>query len=238
MPRITVRKLAIAAVASTALATVNLWQIPAQAGYGPPPPPSPPPGGFVRVVTSRTIGPAGGRICPVRVDRSRVCLIVPRRAFSVPMQITITAPNLRRLGDAGHPGFRAISGVGILIQINGTTYTGPFNRRLVLRITRRGIRPRDRVVVWDGHRFGFFPAHEFGHTERTTFPSGADQDFAILAPVRSRSARHQTPAHGIAVVHPARTAHVVLASLFLAPVSTAPAGVGVLAPGPTAAGGR
>ena len=53
------------------------------------------------MITSQTITPAGGTIGPIIVDGAIITLIVPAGAFPVPVQITMTAPNLFAIGVAG-----------------------------------------------------------------------------------------------------------------------------------------
>src|ERR1700733_1461729 len=86
---------AIVMLGSTALAVAAAGGALASTGYGPPGPAAPTvPGGFSAVVTSQTIGPAGGKIGPVSVDGVTTTLTVPAGAFPGPVQITLTAPDL------------------------------------------------------------------------------------------------------------------------------------------------
>ena len=57
------------------------------------------------------------------------------------------------IGNAGHPGYHALCGIGVGITVNGTIYTGTFGHRLTLGIAGFAIRPGDRVVVWNGSSF-------------------------------------------------------------------------------------
>ncbi len=144
------QKLAIVALGAAALA-IGTGQLPALAYGGPPPPPAP--GGYTAVVTSQTIGPDGGVIGPVRVDVCSVALTVPRGTFKSQVQITITAPTVQDIGDGGQPGYRAVCGVGVLIQVDGQPYTGGFGHELILDISGINITHNARVVVWNGTEF-------------------------------------------------------------------------------------
>src|ERR1022692_735892 len=162
-------------------------------GYGPPPPPPPVPGGYFRVVTSVTIDPSGGMIGSVRVDGVLVTLRVPRGAFPIPVQITLTAPDVGDIGNAGFRHERAFSGVGVLIQVDGQTYSGHFRKPLHLTLKSRRINARDLFVVWNGSRFVRVPRDTVhGHTDFIVFGSEHEQDFAVLGHVGRRRRGHLT----------------------------------------------
>ena len=105
---------------------------PPAGGYGPAPPAGPVPGGYFAVVTSQTFGPSGGTIGPVHVGALLVTVTIPAGAFPVPVQITLTAPDVAGIADAGFAGYQAVGGVGILVQENGTAYPGTFLKPLSL----------------------------------------------------------------------------------------------------------
>lgn len=99
-----------------ACATV-VFSATALSAYGPVLPPAAAPGaGFGTLLTDRTLGLSGGILsalstpCQVRVN-------VPPGTFAVPLQLKLTAPNLRRvqsLLDAGRfEAYQALCGVGI-----------------------------------------------------------------------------------------------------------------------------
>jgi len=155
----------------------------AASSYGPPPPASgvAPPGGYSDVVTSQTISTAGGTVGPVTVDGATVTLVVPAGAFPVSVQITLTGPDLFAVGSAGTTGYKAVAGVGIQVQKNGSTYPGTFLKPLALTIRSSSITSSSVVVAWNGTAFV---------TESdSTFTAGAavvsfdtDPDFAVLSP--------------------------------------------------------
>jgi hypothetical protein len=71
--------------------------------YGPPPGSPPPLPGFSTVLTSLTVGPAGGTIGPVSSDGATFTLTVPAGAFPTDVQITLTAGDLtHQLGGASN----------------------------------------------------------------------------------------------------------------------------------------
>jgi hypothetical protein len=162
---------------------------PAAAAYGPPPPATgvAPPGSYSAVRTSQTITPAGGTIGPVVVDGATVTLVIPAGAFPVSVQITITGPNLFAVGDAGTAGYKAVAGVGIQAQENGSAYPGTFVKPLTLTIRSSSITSSSVGVVWNGTAFA---------TETdTTVASGVavvrfdtDPDFAVLSPLATTAA--------------------------------------------------
>ena len=147
------QKLAIVALGAATLA-IGTGQLPALAYGGPPPPPAP--GGYTAVVTSQTIGPHGGVIGPVRVGKCSVALTVRPGTFKSNVQITLTAPTVQGIGDGGQPGYTAVCGVGVLIQINGKLYTGGFGHSLTLDIS--------------GFSIGHVPGSSCG-TARSSCPS-------------------------------------------------------------------
>lgn len=235
------QKLATVALGAATLAIANAGQLPAGAAYGPPPPPPNAPGGYTAVVTSVTIGPDGRVIGPVEIDGCRVALTVPRGTFTTRVQITITAPTVQGVGDGGHPGYRPVCGVGVLVQVNGKPYTGNFAHPLILDISGPGIRSRDRVGEWNGTEFRFISSAEAGDTVRISFVGS--EDFAVFAPTGARFAGQQTGSmrqgQVTAVFRGSRAAEeAVLTSVFLAPAGGSPAGIGVLSPEWLAASSR
>ena len=236
MPLIRQHKLAlrlgIAGLAATAMVIANSGLALADAGYGPPPPPVPVPGGYFRVVTSQTVGLAGGVIGPLRVGRLIVTLRVPGHAFPRAVQITITEPRVGRIGNAGFRRYRALGGVGILVQVNGSIYRGTFLKRLMLTMSSRRIRAADLVVVWNGRRFVTVPgATERFHSERVSFSSEIDEDFAVLRPagfVLTSNAAKAAVGTSAAAATRSWTGAAVLAEEFLVPAGSPLPGLGVL----------
>ena len=135
-------KLATVALAAATL-TITAGQLPALA-YGPPPPPPVAPGGYQAVVTSTTVGPAGANIA-INIGACRATLTRCRLEYSS-SQVSAPSHNVREIGNAGHPGYRAICGIGIGITVNGTIYTGTFGHQLALTITGFAIKHGNRVV--------------------------------------------------------------------------------------------
>ena len=221
------QKLATVALGAVALAIAYAGQLPALA-YGPPPPPPVAPGGYQAVVTSTTVGPAGASIV-VNIGACRATLTVPPGTFSTQVQLTITAPNVREIGDAGHPGYRATCGIGIGVTINGPTYTGTFGHQLTLTIAGFAIKHGDRVVLWNGTSFAFVPATVDATGVSFSF-TGSGENFAVLAPRRGGQFVVAPGAVNAAARSSHGTREAVLASLFLTPAGLSPAGIGVLAP--------
>ena len=221
------QKLATVALGAATLAIAYAGQLPALA-YGPPPPPPVAPGGYQAVVTSTTVGPAGASIV-VNIGACRATLTVPPGTFATQVQLTITAPNVREVGDAGHPGYRATCGIGIGITVNGTIYTGTFGHQLTLTITGFAIKSADRVVLWNGTSFGFVPATVDATGVSFSF-TGSGEDFAVLTPRRGGQFVVPPGAVNAAARSSHRTREAVLTGLFLTPAGHSPAGIGVLAP--------
>jgi len=220
------QKLATVALGAATLAVINPGMLPAQAAYVPPPTSTPPPGGYTAVVTSVTVGPAGARIGPVRIEGLLVTLTIPPGTFTTQVQITLTAPNLHGVIE---PGFRAIGGVGVLIEVNGKPYTGSFGHQLTLDISGAGINSRDHLAAWNGKTFQPVGAIVSGDTVQVSFRASA-ADFVVLAPVGGGRGRPGAARTRFAAATHGNREGFVLTSLFLAPAGGSPAGIGVLAP--------
>jgi hypothetical protein len=165
-----------AAVRAPAAAGVPARPLP----YGPTAPVATAPGGFAAVVTSRTIGPAGGTIT-VTVDGVDVTLTVPPGAFPVPVQITVTAPDLAAIGNAGFAGLFAVGGVGIQVQENGSPYPGTFLKPVTLSMQSSGITSSSVVVVWNGTAF-VTDSSATVTAGSATVSFDSDPNFAVLSP--------------------------------------------------------
>lgn len=177
------QRLAIVMLAGAAvLVTTGAGGALAAGDYGPPAPVPPTvPGGHCVVVTSQTITPAGGTIGPVTIDGASVTLIVPAGAFPVPVQITLTAPNLCGISTAGFRCFKVVAGVGIQLQENGSTYPGPFLKPLSLDISSSSITASSILAVWNGTAFVTDPEFTALSGElKAGFDT--DPDFAVLTP--------------------------------------------------------
>ena len=132
------------------------------------------------------------------------------------------------IGDGGHPGYRAVCGVGVGITVNGHAYTGTFGHSLTLTISGFQIKPGDRVALWNGKTFVFTGAPRgslLGGDQLQGIRRGLRRAGAggWRWPASRRGAGHL--GHAVAT-EPGS----VLTSLFLAPVGQSPAGIGVLAP--------
>lgn len=156
----------------------------AAGGYGPPAPVAlKVPGGYHCAVTSQTITPAGGSIGPVTIERASVTVIVPPGAFPVPVQITLCAPELWAIGNAGFRNFKVVAGVDIQVQQNGSTYPGTFLKPLTLIMSSSSITASSILTVWNGTSFVTDPDSTARSGEiKADFDT--DPDFAVLTPAR------------------------------------------------------
>jgi hypothetical protein len=203
--------------------------------YGPPPPPIPVPGGYFQVVTSQTIGTAGGTIGPLSAGNVTAGLVISGRSFTTPLQVTITEPDVAAIGDGGRRNHLAIGGVGVVIQNNGAPFVGFFHEPLILTLSSPQLSPGDIVVVWNGRRFVPVPdATVHHHTVTIRIFSPGSQFFAILSPtggpvtgIARRSAQRGTPS---GVISQLRAPEAVFAALIRRPAGTPMPGLGVLAP--------
>lgn len=211
----------------------------ALAAYGPPAPaPAPVPGGFSCVVTSQTVSPAGKLIGPLRLQGLVATIRVRKGNFGGSTQITITEPFTRSgacqggpgVGNAGFGGYRALGGVGILVQVSGSAWPGTFRRPISLHLASRSIRRSSRVVVWNGMRFARAP-HAVVRRRSAWVPVAANSDVAVLTRIRSSRRSDSTRAVRLASAVGTRGAsRELLAALFLRPAGWPLPGLGVMAP--------
>jgi hypothetical protein len=146
----------------------------------PPPITTPaPPGGFSAVVTTQTITPAGGTVGPVMVAGADVLVHVPTGAFSQPVQLTITAPDLAHIPPT--PGYKVVAGVGAEVTLNGAHYPGTFAKPVIVIISSPKITASSQVMVWNGSSFVMDPNST---TTAGTAGVGFDSDpaFAVESP--------------------------------------------------------
>lgn len=153
----------------------------ARSQYGPPAPPvSPAPGGFTAVVTTVTVGPAGGTIGPVDVDGTSTTVTVPAGAFPTTVTVTITAPDLAAITPTA--GFTVVNGAGILVDLSGSPYPGTFLKPLTATFAESRITAASVVVVWNGAAFVTDP-DSTAAAGVATVSFDTDPDFAIETPV-------------------------------------------------------
>ena len=165
----------------------------ALAGYGPPAPPAiPVTGGFYCVVTSQTVIPAGKLIGPLKLHGKLAATLRTRQGtFPVSVQITVTEPygqdgncqGNADIGCVGFRGYRAVAGVGILVQRDGSAYTRTFRRALALRLASPLISRTSLLVVWNGRKFVKAPGAVV-RSRAATVGVHASSDYAVL--VRDR----------------------------------------------------
>jgi len=230
------QQIASVAIGCIAMLVANSGE--ALASYGPPPPsPAPVPGGYYCILTSQTVGPAGKLIGPLRLGGLVASLTARRRPFPAPVQSTITVPYAPNgecqggpgIGDAGFRGYRAVGGVGILVQRGGAAYRGTFVKPFVLRLASRSINRSSIVVVWNGGRFVIAPGTVVGRRSARVMVD-ANSDFAVLTPVRSlrrSGAAMRRKASSVSAVRTQLPGSGPFAALFLLPATTPPPGLGV-----------
>jgi hypothetical protein len=192
----------VAAVTAVGFAALMAGPATALAAYGPPPPVTAPvPGAFTQVVTSVTVGPAGLFIPHFDLDGLNASLRIRPGTFLQQVQVTITEPFVRHaplttaylgqrqvcghaagIGNAGFPGYCAISGAGILVQINGAVYTAPYLKSMILRINWKP-KLSTKIVFWNSLRFVKAP-HTRDRRHYARIQVSANSDFAVLVRVR------------------------------------------------------
>jgi hypothetical protein len=152
----------------------------------PPPVPTPlPPGGFSAVVTTQTVGPAGGNVGPVTVAGASVTVHIPAGAFSSPMQVVITAPDLAAVPPA--PGMVVVAGVGVGVDLNGAKYSGTFSKPITIDIASPKITASSEVGTWNGSMFVTDPSATVT-AGMASISMGADAAFIVQSPTAPKPA--------------------------------------------------
>jgi hypothetical protein len=149
----------------------------------PPPVTTPaPPGGFTAVVTTVTIGPAGG-VVPVTIDGVHITVDIPAGAFPSDVQLTVTAPDLGAITPT--TGFTVTTGVGIHITLDGAPYPGTFLKPVTVSFTSPRITPSSVVVVWNGSSFVTDP-NSTATAGSASVSFDTDPKFAVESPTTAK----------------------------------------------------
>jgi hypothetical protein len=200
------------------------------------------PGGFSCVVTSQTVGPAGKLIGPIRVGGLEARVAIRRGTFPVQVQVTINEPDGAGsgcsgglgIGDGGFRGFRAVGGVGILIQHNGSAYIGTLSAPISVRLSSAQVGSSSLVVVWNGKDFVPAPA-SVGPGSATIGVLGSG-DYVVLSPGAVRRLDRRGLGPGRTPARPGvGTTEGFFAAALLWPAAGPPPGAGVLRATRTAA---
>lgn len=176
-----VRRLSPAVVAVAAALAIAA---PATAGYGPTVPPGPSiPGGFSSVIASKTFGAGGGTLA-ARAGKTRFDLHVQQGALSSPVQFTLTAPRLGKLGKSVPRGMVPTTGVALVAtRPNGRFVTGTFgSNRIRLVVVDPRITTRSVVLVWNGRARRFTRFQATITAGRATFTLNRIQELLLASP--------------------------------------------------------
>lgn len=161
----------------------------AGSGYGPAGPVSTSvPGGYTSVVTTETLQPSTtAQTVSVTVAHSAAQLTVPGEAFSKPVQIVITAPDLASITTALSSlhlaGYQAIAGLGVGVDAaSGLPLTGTFGHALTITVHNAAIQVGDKVVEWNQKGTFSTVSAASVQTGVATWGFSSDPAFAIVAP--------------------------------------------------------
>ena len=166
----------VGGLAATAQASTTVVR-----AYGPPPPPPPSLPGFTTVITSVTIGPAGGTIGPVASDGAEFTLTIPAGAFPEDVQITLLAGDLALLGPHAFTGFTLVTAIGIEVELNGAAFPGTFLMPLTLTATDPALNASSVVGIWNGTAF-INDTNETSAPGVVTVSFDSDPDFGFMSP--------------------------------------------------------
>jgi hypothetical protein len=165
----------VAGLAATAEAST------AHSQYAPPPPPPVALPGFTTVLTSRSIGPAGGTIGPDTCDGASFVLTVPAGAFPTTVQITEFCGNLGVLAPAVFAGFTAEAALGVEVQLHGGVYPGTFLKPLTLTSSDAAYTAASVVGLWNGVSLTADP-NVTSAPGVVSVSFDTDPDFAFMSP--------------------------------------------------------
>lgn len=158
------------------------------AGGGYAPPPAPPtttsvPGGYTSVVAAKTITTSGGNFA-VAVDGVATSVKVPAGAFSGPVVVTVTAPQLNSvssaLASAGFSGYKAVAGLGITFQNTSNQFVNP-SIPVSVTVKQSGITSSDKVIEWTGSHSAQTVASTLSSGSATFAVTQGDPDYAVLS---------------------------------------------------------
>jgi hypothetical protein len=153
--------------------------------YGPPPVTTPaPPGGFTTVLTTETIGEEGGTIS-LELPGDDLSIHIPDGAFTEDVQITVTEPDLANI--PAPPGTTVVTGAGITVTLDGTTFPGTFLKPITADFFSSHITAASEVTVWNGSAFVTDPSStSTAGSASVSFDS--DPDFAVVTPTAAAAA--------------------------------------------------
>ena len=149
---------AVAALTAGASLALAGGALAAPGGYGPSVPTGPvgTPGGYTSVVTTETVAAAGGALSG-SVAGGRLDISVPAGAFSRPVQVEVTSPNLsaitpQSLSQLGFGGYSAAAGYGVkVLDDSGQALAGSFGKSLRVTVHGAGLGlPGQKVLMLDG----------------------------------------------------------------------------------------
>jgi hypothetical protein len=156
-------------------------------GYGPTPTgPSGVPGGFSSVVITKTLGAGGGSLT-APVAGATLTIRVPSGAFSAPVEVEVTSPDLSAVGSAlgnlGYPGFRAVGGLGVkVLNTSGQPVRGTFAKPLTVTLSgsQLGV-PGERVLRFTSPGSATVVPASLG-SGSVTINLTSDPDLAVVNP--------------------------------------------------------
>lgn len=219
-------RLVAASAVALGVALVPGVALAASGGYGPTTATGPvdSPGGYSTVLSTKTVDSAGGTLT-VTVPGGSAAITAPVGAFSMPVQIEATAPDLTGvnsgLSGAGFSGYTAVGGIGVKVLDNsGVPITGKFAKPITVTLTGTGLgKTGEKAIMFNGAAAASVLPTTLG-TNSITITIDKDPNIAVIdsTATASPAVTNATSAHtGIPVA-----GEFALAGLF------AVAGVGFL----------
>lgn len=195
----------------------------ASGDYGPSTGPTNAPGGFRQVIAVRTFSQAGGTL-PATSGPASIQVVVPAGAFTQPVQVVLTSPDLTAVSAAlprlGYRCYRPLAGVGVgVFRSDGSVYPAAFRKFLTLRIRTAGFRSAgfrtsgERALRLDGPTRATVVPAVLETGVGTTIRIVSDPDFVLITPSCAaarvvpavaplRRAPHRLAAHPVRVGSP------------------------------------
>jgi hypothetical protein len=182
-----VRLVAASAVAA-GIALVPGVAMAAAGGYGPTTPtgPSDSPGGYSTVLTTKTVDSAGGSLTAA-LDGASATVAAPAGAFSSPVQIEATKPDLTAvtsgLSGAGFNGYKALAGIGVkVLDGGGAPVTGKFAKPITVTLTGTGLGVAGtKAIMFNGAAAASVLPSTLG-TNSITITIDQDPNIAVITP--------------------------------------------------------
>lgn len=136
------------------------------------------PGSYTHVVVVQTIGSSGGTVS-ASVDGATVTVTVPSGDLTAATQVILTSPDLAGIGDAGHKGYTAVAGVGVLFERQGVPLGAQLTAPATVTVSSSVISSSDLVLGLSSG--GSSPLQATVQAGSAQIPVVLSEDIAVLS---------------------------------------------------------